>query len=254
MKKTLNPAERLIVAIDLEPGMLYPLPPGHNNCRKGMLSTILKLTNLLRRTGVYIGLGSALQALGYRLIDDIHDQGLKVLTDLNLFGSKDAMFAAGELLKESRPELLTVACTTGRSPMMALKSHLPNTEVLGVTVLTSLSETDTGEMFKSPMRESVVTLSCIGSESSLDGFISSPQEAAMLRRIHGEMLTINTPGILPTWAIVPGDDQNPDRIMTPQKAIQAGADRVVVGRPIMNAEDPYAAVMRTIDEIASATG
>lgn len=78
-------------------------------------------------------------------------------------------------------------------------------------------------------------------------------DTVMLRNVVRRSMTINIPAIRPMWVIVPGDDQNPDRIMTPAKAIKAGADRIVVGRPIVNAEKPYDAVMRTIEEIASVT-
>ncbi len=92
----------------------------------------------------------------------------------------------------------------------------------------------------------------VAAEAKIDGLISSPKEAEVLRAKFGIVLSLNTPAIRPTWAIVPGDDQNPERIMTPAKAIRAGADRIVVGRPIVQAEKPYDAVMRTIEEIASA--
>ena len=89
--------------------------------------------------------------------------------------------------------------------------------------------------------------------AGLDGLICAPTDIASIRSVVKRKMTFNTPGIRPTWAIVPGDDQNPERIMTPAKAIKAGANRIVVGRPIVRAEKPYNAVMRTIEEIASAT-
>jgi orotidine-5'-phosphate decarboxylase len=92
----------------------------------------------------------------------------------------------------------------------------------------------------------------IAADAKLDGLISSAKAAEMLRAEFNIALSLNTPAIRPTWAIVPGDDQNPDLIMTPAMAIKAGADRIVVGRPIVKAEKPYDAVMRTIEEIALA--
>jgi orotidine-5'-phosphate decarboxylase len=86
-----------------------------------------------------------------------------------------------------------------------------------------------------------------------DGLICAPTDIAFIQSVVKRQMSFNTPAIRPTWAIVPGDDQNPERIMTPAKAIKAGADRIVVGRPIVKAEKPYDAVMRTIEEIASAT-
>jgi orotidine-5'-phosphate decarboxylase len=89
-------------------------------------------------------------------------------------------------------------------------------------------------------------------EANIDGIVCAPTEAHWVRQNIKPGMTINTPAIRPAWAVVKGDDQNPDRIMTPAKAIAAGADRIVVGRPIVRAENPYAAVMRTIEEIARA--
>jgi orotidine-5'-phosphate decarboxylase len=136
--------------------------------------------------------------------------------------------------------------------MQALKAELPDTEVLGVTVLTSLKDADTQAMFTCSTVEAVMRFAQVAADAKIDGLISSAKEAEMLRAEFGILLSLNTPAIRPTWAIVPGDDQNPDRIMTPAKAIRAGADRIVVGRPIVNAESPYDAVMRTIEEIARA--
>jgi len=92
----------------------------------------------------------------------------------------------------------------------------------------------------------------LAKRAGLDGIISSAAEAEVLRAKMGVIMTINTPAIRPEWAIVPGDDQNPDRIMTPTKAIRAGADRVVIGRPIIQAPDPRRAVELTIKEIEAA--
>ena len=90
-------------------------------------------------------------------------------------------------------------------------------------------------------------------DAKIDGLISSPKEAEVLRAKFGIVLSLNTPAIRPSWSNVPVMIRIPDRIMTPAKAIKAGADRIVVGRPIVKAEKPYDAVMRTIEEIASAT-
>ena len=147
--------------------------------------------------------------------------------------------------------------------MRALKAELPNTEVLGVTVLTSLNDRDDGNgnstrtMFTCSTEEAVMRFAKVAAEAKIDGLISSPKEAAVLRAKFGLVLSLNTPAIRPKWAIVPGDDQNPDRIMTPAKAIQAGADRIVVGRPIRQAANPREAAIKlqqTIREVFSPSG
>jgi orotidine-5'-phosphate decarboxylase len=244
MKKTLTPAERLIVAADFK-----PVAP---NGKDWVEAQVLSLAFSLKGTGVYLKVNSALRACGYDLIGKIQARGLRVFADLKLFDIGETLSTDGILLKEAKPELLTTVCVAGVSAMQALKAELPDTEVLGVTVLTSLKDVDTQAMFTCSTEEAVMRFAQVAADAKIDGLISSPKEAEILRAKFGILLSLNTPAIRPTWAIVPGDDQNPERIMTPAKAIRAGADRIVVGRPIVRAEKPYDAVMRTIEEIASA--
>jgi len=249
MQKTLTPAERLIVAADFKPDL--------EQQKKGFLrewvwDQVESLADSLKGTGVYLKVNSALRACGYELINAIHERGLRVLADLKLIDIGETLSTDGVLLREAKPELLTTMCVAGLTAMQALKAELPDTEVLGVTVLTSLKDADTQAMFTCSTEEAVMRFAQVAADAKIDGLISSPKEAEVLRAKFGLVLSLNTPAIRPTWAIVPGDDQNPDRIMTPAKAIKAGADRIVVGRPIVKAEKPYDAVMRTIEEIASA--
>jgi orotidine-5'-phosphate decarboxylase len=243
--KILKPEERLIVAADFKP--VYPYG------RKWVRKQVLLLADELKGTGVFIKVNSALRACGYALIDEIHDRGLKVFADLKVFDISETLSTDGVLLKEAKPELLTTACVSGVVAMKALKDELPDTEVLGVTVLTSHKDVDTYAMYVCSMEAAVLRFANIGRAAKIDGLISSAKLAEMLREEFGIALTLNCPAIRPSWAIVPGDDQNLDLVMTPVKAISAGADRIVVGRPIIQASNPYDAVMRTIDEIASAT-
>lgn len=241
--KTLTPAERLIVAADFK-------PTGPNG-REWVKAQVLALADSLNGTGVYLKVSSALRAAGYDLIDEIHSRGLRVFADLKLIDIRETLDTDGALLKEAKPELLTTMCVSGITAMQALKAELPDTEVLGVTVLTNLKDADTQAMFTCSTEEAVMRFAQVAADAKIDGLISSPKEAEVLRAKFGVVLSLNTPAIRPTWAIVLGDDQNPERIMTPAKAIKAGADRIVVGRPIVKAENPYDAVMRTIDEIAA---
>ncbi|MFZ2522888.1 MAG: orotidine-5'-phosphate decarboxylase [Minisyncoccia bacterium] len=244
---SLTPAERLIVAADFRPR------PEMGLGRADVVSQILTLARSLKGTGVYLKVNSGLRASGYGLIDEIHSLGLRVFADLKLFDIGETLATDGVLLREAKPELLTTVCVAGVSAMKALKAELPETEILGVTVLTSLKDADTQAMFTCSTEEAVMRFAQVAADAKIDGLISSPKEAEVLRAKFGIVLSLNTPAIRPTWAIVPGDDQNPERIMTPAKAIKAGADRIVVGRPIVKAEKPYDAVKRTIEEIASAT-
>ncbi len=243
MKRILTAAERLIVAADFQPD---------NGGRNGVRRRVLSLADMLAGTEVYLKVNSALRACGYQLIDQIHERGLRVFADLKLIDIVETMSTDGALLKEVGPELLTTVCVAGVTAMQALKAELPNTEVLGVTVLTSLKEGDTKAMFTCSTEEAVKRFAQLAVDARIDGLISSAKEAEVLRAKFGILMSLNTPAIRPSWYKDPNDDQDPARIMTPAKAIKAGADRIVVGRPIVRADNPYDAVMRTIEEIKGA--
>lgn len=246
--ETLTPAERVIVAADFKPSA--------PNGREWVKKQVLTLADDLNGTGVYLKVNSALRAVGYGLIDEIHSRGLRVFADLKLFDIGETLSTDGALLLEAKPELLTTVCSAGIASMQALKAELPQTEVLGVTVLTNLKDADTQAMFTCTTEEAVMRFAQVAADAKIDGLISSPKEAAALRAKFGILLSLNTPAIRPLWALVPGDDQNPDRIMTPTKAIKAGADRIVVGRPATKPPTGMTrreAVDRLIEEVALAT-
>jgi orotidine-5'-phosphate decarboxylase len=95
--------------------------------------------------------------------------------------------------------------------------------------------------------EQVNALAVLAKQSSLDGVVCSAHEAATIRQACGPFFTLIVPGVRPTWA--GADDQK--RIMTPAQAMAAGADILVIGRPITGATDPAAACRRILDELAS---
>lgn len=245
--RILKPAERLIVAADFRPD-----PKLGQNC-DWVKRQVLALAGSLKGTGVCLKVNSILRACGYDLLNEIHDRELKVFADLKVGDMPETLSTDGVLLRKYRPEFLTMVCTAGVAAMRALKVELPDTEVLGVTILTSLSAADAQGMFVCSTELAVLRLAWLAREANLDGLIASPAEAKTLRTEFGAAMTINTPGIRPEWAIIAGDDQNPERVMTSAKAIRAGADRIIVGRPIIQATSPYDATMRTIEEIAFAT-
>ena len=248
----LNPAERLIVAADYKPEVVGFKPTKTIPTRRAWVrKQVLDLADKAAGTGICLKINSALRACGYDLIDEIHARGLRVFADLKVFDIKETLTIDGILLRETRPELLTVVCSAGIDSMIALKLELPDTEILGVQVLTNLREEDTQNMFQCSINEAILKFAQIAEKGETDGLISSAKEVAMLKEKFGVFMTLNTPAIRPLWSVIEGDDQNPERIMTPSKAIRAGADRIVVGRPITRAENPYEAIMLTLEEINS---
>ncbi len=120
--------------------------------------------------------------------------------------------------------------------------------VVGVTVLTSLNDDDLDAVGQSgPVPRQVLRLAELSRECGLDGVVCSPREIAALRGTLGGDFKLIVPGVRPDWA--GADDQK--RIMTPADAVAAGADYLVIGRPITRAADPAEAAGRIADEIAS---
>ncbi len=121
--------------------------------------------------------------------------------------------------------------------------------IVGVTVLTSLDDADLEAVGQQgPAAAQVLRLARLAKASGLDGVVCSPQEVAMLRAEIGDRFSLVVPGVRPSWASA--DDQK--RIMTPGDAVKAGADHLVIGRPITRAADPVGAARRIADEIAGA--
>src|SRR3569832_972697 len=119
--------------------------------------------------------------------------------------------------------------------------------VLGVTVLTKNNRETLREIaVESEVVDQVLRLARLGVEAGLKGVVASPQEITMLRGAFGDKLKIVTPGVRPVWA--EANDQQ--RTKTPREAIQAGADYLVIGRPITAQPDPKAAAKRILDELA----
>ena len=127
---------------------------------------------------------------------------------------------------------------------------LPRPRVLAVTVLTSIDETALRDELHIvlPLKEFVTSLARLAHEAGCDGVIASPHEIATVRAaVKSEDFLIVTPGVRPGGA-ERGDQA---RVMTPREAVQCGASYLVIGRPIVSAEDPAAAAVRIADEIAA---
>jgi len=124
-------------------------------------------------------------------------------------------------------------------------------KVLAVTILTSSSEATLREVgIDRPVPEMVVRLAQLAQRAGIDGVVASPREVSLIREACGPGFLVVTPGVRPAFAAA--DDQQ--RIMTPAEAVRAGADYLVIGRPIAAAPDPAAAAAAIIDEIVEVGG
>lgn len=240
---TMEANERLIVAADFD--------PRKEGSTRLVYERVIGLAKELEGLGVLIKVNSILRAHGYSLISNLHDLGLQVFADLKLIDIPNTMETDGAMLAGYRPEILTVMCCAGIDGMHKVQETVgESTEVLGVTVLTSLDEEECQAIFTCSTKAGVLRFSRMAQLAGLGGLILSPQEANMLTEHQELVLGLNTPGIRPSWSLVSGEDQA--RVMTPGKAIAAGVKRLVIGRPVTQAESPRDAVERTLEEICEA--
>jgi orotidine-5'-phosphate decarboxylase len=155
-----------------------------------------------------------------------------------------------------RPYLLTIHAAGGPAMLRAAvevagvaagEVNVPRPRLLGITVLTSLDDGDLAAVGqRGPIAEQVRRLAALAQENGLDGVVCSPREIAALRDLCGPDFLLVVPGIRPDWATA--DDQK--RVLTPAEAVAAGADHLVIGRPITGATDPLAAAQRIVAELS----
>lgn len=144
-------------------------------------------------------------------------------------------------------EMIMQAVCAAQEEAKRLKLNKP--KVLGVTILTSLNESNIKEIgFSRNLDEEVLHLARMAKQARLDGIVASPKEISLIRKKIGRDFIIVTPGIRPAWAKGKSDQK---RIMTPREAIEAGADYIVVGRPVLEAKDPLEAAKKIIKEIGN---
>lgn len=186
-------------------------------------------------------------AAGPAIVQAVAATGAKIFLDLKLHDIPNtvakSVMAAGEL----GVQMLTVHLSGGSAMLKAAaEAKPPHLSLLGVTVLTSATQETLGEIgIDLQLPDQVIRLAELGKNCGIDGLITSPHEVAVLRERLGAEITLVTPGVRPAWAAA--DDQK--RFTAPSEAIKAGADYLVIGRPITAAPDPRAAVERVVEEM-----
>lgn len=231
-----DPTNRVIVALDVP--------------------TLSEATELARRLAPHLAavkIGSQLfTAEGPRAVHAMHDLGLRVFLDLKFHDIPNTVAGAVAAARGLGVWMLNVHASGGPA-MLASAAKAASatgvsgrTLVLGVTVLTSLEEKDLQATFGTvrTLRQQVLHLAREAKAAGLDGVVASPHEIADIRQACGPGFLIVTPGVRPAGA-ERGDQR---RVMTPGEAIRAGADYVVVGRPILAAKDPVEAAQRIGEE------
>ena len=186
---------------------------------------------------------------GPDLVKELIDKGFDIFLDLKFHDIPNTVAAACQAAADLGVWMVNVHASGGRKMMQAAReaiagsSHQPL--LIGVTVLTSLSREDIAEIgLDIEPQQQVLRLAKLAKDSGLDGVVCSPLEAALLKQQVAEDFCLVTPGIRPAGSDT-GDQQ---RIMTPAKALQAGSDYLVIGRPITASSDPLKSLQEIIAE------
>ena len=171
-------------------------------------------------------------ALGHQVILYAANKGFDIFLDLKLHDIPNTVKKSIEGLVSLPIKMLTIHTSGGKQMMQAAMHAVEgsNIKVFGVTALTSLSDTDTNKIYKRDAVDQVEAMLDLAEESGIDGVVCSPHELHLLAA--RESLLSITPGIR-----LRNSDDDQSRVMTPKEAIHLGANHIVVGRPITEAQD-----------------
>jgi orotidine-5'-phosphate decarboxylase len=227
------PKDRLIVALDL----------GSVDAAEAMVARLGDSVTFYK-IGYQLGFAG-----GLPLVRKLADQGKKVFLDLKLHDIGNTVARGVESVARLGATFLTVHAYPQTMKAAAEARGGTNLKLLAVTVLTSY---DDGDLHAAGYRLGVSDLVEARAQQAqvlgIDGLVCSPEEAGAVRKVVGHQMNLVTPGIRPAGSAT-GDQK---RIMTPARAIGAGADYLVVGRPIVEAADPRAVADAIQAEIAPA--
>lgn len=216
---------------------------------------------LVKELAPYVGVfkvGMQLyNSCGPSIVKRINELGGRVFVDLKFHDIPNTVAAAGRVMTRLNCFMFNVHAAGGREMMSRLVEEVSDEAAktgveaplsLAVTVLTSISQRELEEeMLISGMeiRELVVRWAVMARQSGISGVVCSPQEIAYIRSVCGPNFVIVTPGIRPAWS----EKNDQKRITTPRQALEMGADYMVIGRPIIQADNPVAAAQRIIAEL-----
>ncbi|HXH38626.1 MAG TPA: orotidine-5'-phosphate decarboxylase [Thermoanaerobaculia bacterium] len=210
---------------------------------------ILRLADALHGAVGMLKIGlQAFIANGPPIVRDVMARGLKVFLDLKIHDIPNTAKRAVAEAAALGAAMLTVHVSGGQAMLResVKAAEGSGTALLGVTVLTSLDDTELHRIgFPGTSLETALRMAKLAQESGLRGVVASPHEVAAIREACGSGMRIVVPGIRPEGSEA-GDQR---RTTTPAAAIAAGADYIVVGRPITDAGDPRAAALTLVDSL-----
>ena len=230
--RTASPGEKIIVALDVPTAM-----------------SALRLVEQLGHDISFFKIGLQLYtAAGPEVVRHVLATGARVFLDLKLHDIPNTVAGAVESAHELGVQMLTIHLSGGQAMVRAaVSARKKDLSLLGVTVLTSIDEPALQEVGVSDnIEHHVARLATIGAAAGIDGLVASPKEVKFLRETFGPQIKLIVPGIRPAGA----EAADQKRVMSPREALEAGANYLVIGRPIIAHSNPRAAVAQICDEIA----
>jgi orotidine-5'-phosphate decarboxylase len=224
-----------------------------------MKNIIVALDNMNKTEALYLAeeireyiwgvkLNDLIDRYGVDIISEFRKRHIKVFADPKLKDIPNTVRNRIKHYENAGANMVTVMADGGEDMMIAAKESVEICAVIGVTVLTSLSNMDCMSIYHTMPTQKVQELFRDMVSANIDGMVCSPNELKYLYEINSDnhLITI-TPGIRPEWYTTK-DDQK--RVSTPYKAIRDGADFLVIGRPITQAKDVLQAAKMTYDEVS----
>jgi orotidine-5'-phosphate decarboxylase len=208
----------------------------------------LELVEKLSDTISFFKIGLQLYtAEGPEIVRAVLLTGSKVWLDLKLHDIPNTVARAVESASNLGVRMLTIHLSGGSEMVRAaVAARANNMLLLGVTVLTSATEQTLREIgIADNVDDQVLRLSKLGVEGGVDGVVASPHEIKLLRAKFSDKIKIVVPGIRPSWSEA-GDQK---RVMSPREALDAGADYLVIGRPIIGHPKPREAAFKILEEL-----
>jgi orotidine-5'-phosphate decarboxylase len=190
-------------------------------------------------------------ATGSEILRILQKRQKRIFLDLKFHDIPNTVAGACRSASSYGVDLLTIHATAGKKALTAAVEAVKGTEkrpqLLAITVLTSLNSRELAFDLKIPLElsEYALQMALLAKESGMDGAVCSPHEVGQLRQVCGDDFLLVCPGVRPSWA--EAGDQS--RVMTPAQALKAGANYLVIGRPITQAIDPKEAWQKICEEI-----
>lgn len=188
---------------------------------------------------------------GPEILKILKDREKRIFLDLKFHDIPNTVVGACLSAAKYNVDLLTLHATAGKTALKTAKQAMieaeSETKLIAITLLTSLNSRELAIDLKIPLElpEYALKMAILAQESGLDGAVCSPHEVAQLRQVCGDNFTLVCPGVRPSWS-TQGDQK---RVMTPSQAIKAGADYLVIGRPITEANSPEEAWQKICQEL-----